>query len=219
MSGQQISEADVVDTLLGQAKPEVMDRLRTEAESNPEIAELWQQWTRTLPVLKEERKHAGELNDRVRGAVMAQLVRQDYAVRAGVRGRRVRSGVTLGLVAAVCAMGLLVVLFAGLQHVLPRYGGQMGARGDSAGLSTVEVAYAARAGVGHDHRKDTSGVYANLAEAIEAVPTGGVLVVRTGGVATSIRETPRLTKPMRIEARGAPVRLGLFPNHASTRSK
>jgi hypothetical protein len=222
MSHRPIDESDVIDALLGQAGPEVRDRVQAEVRSNSETAAQHELWARTLPALRGEREHAKAISGRVRERVMARLMQEDRAARADVPLRRSRFGVAAGLVATACAVALLV-LFTGLgQHSVPPGNGPTSkesvsvaipAQGaDQSRIRADDVTYVVQVGEIGDRSRHSDRTFSDWAEAIEAVPAGGVLVVDMGGTDASISETPRLTKPMRIEARGGPVRFGLDPD-------
>ncbi len=215
MSDRPIDESDIVDVLLDQASPEVRDKVREEVRTNPEIAARHELWARNLPELRAEREHAKAVTGRVCERVMARLAHVDRVPRASAPPRRPRLGLAAGFAAMTCATALLVfVTGLGEEVIRPDQGsaGLPAQEADESRTRADDVTYVVQVGEIGDRSRHSDRTFSDLAKAIEAVPAGGVLVVQMGGADAPIPETPRLTKPMRIEARGGPVRFGLDPD-------
>jgi hypothetical protein len=223
MNDRPIDESDVVDVLLNQASQEVRDKVRTAVQSDPKIAALHERWACDLPALKVEREHAKAVTGRVREHVKARLTRESRTEQASAPRSRSRFRVVAGFAAMACAVAVLVFVAGPGQYFV-----DLGKESNSKEIMSIdvlapemdlspahigEVSYSYKVGDNSDVSADIDRTYIDLAKAIEAVPAGGVLVVHASEASASIPETPRLTKPMRIEAGGGPVRFGLDPDH------
>lgn len=208
----KITDSDIIDFLMGDASPDLEQRVRHAVQTDTKVAALHAEWSAILPVMEQEREVQKALQkralDRVMQRVAAEKTNQQESIPSRLDWGRLRpswKGVCGALAAAACLVLIAGYLALSLGPSGPDQVGSAPAQvvsaeatQDSPPKQYVAFEYAG-AGVGTE-----SQPFATIERAVAAVDMGGALKIKSG----SSNEQLRIAKPMRLEAVGGSVRIG-----------
>ncbi len=208
MTSNPITESEILEVLLGQAAPDVEKRVREAVQSDTETACLYDFWKSTVEATNKEKEQAQAMTERVCQRVLAQTVEAVTSTAGTAWARWPRLDWRVAAAAAAC----VVVVIASVTIV--GLGGdtitKLSENGKGA-LSGPQEAQSSAVYVAFSKGGDTNSdirYFVTLESGIAAVSAGGTLKIRGDMGSASTAETPRITKPMRIETVNGSVRIG-----------
>jgi len=229
MTSNVVTESEIIDVLLGQAMPEVEEQVRAAVRSDPEFAAVYDEWARLIPAMKQENvrakaiiqnacrrlmEHLREQKKPVRRPTLLTEAPQRGAMDAARAGWLARFGwrqTVAALAAAAC-----VVLCAGFLTTMIYRSDESPVKSArhpaiQNGMSTLEEAIAyVDFSYNRAHGSGTlSQPFKTLADGIAAVSGGGIVKIKGAAADTSTPETLRIANPVRSEAVGGNVRIGV----------
>ncbi len=212
MISHQVTESEIIDVLLGQARPEVEERVRDKVRADKAFAAVYDHWAKLVPAMKQESVRAHAVTRGAYQQLMARLSQEEMPRQTVPlsRGSLARFGWVEVMAAAAC-----VALCAGILTALiypsdqsPVMRERRPAIQNSALTFEEAIAYVDFSSSHARELGTPSQPFNTLASGIAAVSGGGIVRIRGDAADTSSSETLRITKPVRIEAIGGRVRVG-----------
>lgn len=213
MSSHRVTDSDIVDVFLGDGDPKKKERVYEAMRSDSSIACAADQWARVLEAVQEEKVSADLIMRRVRDRVLIGL-RQGRHLTLTYRYARTFSYKTAAaLAAATC---LVVVIIWGIQGQTTNFRHNGTAlweqkRGNSWSVpefSESTVTYVALCKIKVEGTDASVLPYPTLVAGLAAASPGGTIRILADSSGSSTPETPRIDKPVRIEAVSGSVRIG-----------
>jgi hypothetical protein len=190
MARVHVTESDIVDAALGQASPELEDRVRKVAEGDLRVAAAKSLWEHVAPSIASERVDAEAVNRRLREGVMGRLRSAGREAEDRARARRQVAGALAVAVPVLAAASVLFVI-----AVLAAVSGDRNARDTQIASATI---WSERASGSGDRDGGSRGRFS------VTVTADGALRV-TPGVSSGIL---RIDGPVVMSAEDGRLRLG-----------
>lgn len=200
MKTKQITEATIIDVIMGQATPDIESQVNLAIQSDEEIAALYDFWMNQMPALKEERKQAEAFAEAACDKVMTRLNEcpkpQDSPIPTSWFAH-LSWKTAMPAVACIC---VVLFCFSKFNHKVD----QQIAPNHTNTTKYVDFQYVNgnRVGSANMPYGTESRPYNSLSKALDSVAQGGTIIIKGGIETASARETLRITKPTRIETKG-----------------
>ena len=121
MNKRAVTEAEIIDVLLGDADPVLEAQVRQAVRHDPRVASLYVQWNRVIPAIQQSAAPFKGMNQRVRDRVMSRLGEEPLAGAQYFLGADALPGGWLGgrswphwLTARTAALAVATLLLAGV---------------------------------------------------------------------------------------------------------